>query len=147
MRTETITLAAPPGSQRVVYKFSKLSRSWSPVVTLPFDVCEASLAYVGGRIYIVGGMKLNTTHFEDGYYFEPTNSSWVFDVSSQKCWQGPSLPINSEDGLKGYAKGSTFLLAKEEILVYSGGVQLSSFSLPRKELMLVSQLFCILCIL
>ena len=91
-------------------------------MALPFEVGDAATAVFEGRLWVVGGYKLEYDAELKLYYQRPQNSVWTWDFASGKWSRGRDLPALEDEGRIGYTRGT--LHAHEGRLYFSGGANL-----------------------
>ena len=69
---------------RAVYAYSSSADSWTQLTQLPEGVNHAGLAYLDGRLYVIGGYTEAT--------FNATGSVHIYDIKTDTWRDGPPLP-------------------------------------------------------
>ncbi len=73
----------PPVGE-AMYAYDPSTDQWQDLGPIPEGVHHTGLAYVDGRIYLIGGYARNT--------FDPTGAVRIYDIASGKWSEGDSMP-------------------------------------------------------
>ena len=72
------------GAPRAVYAYRPSADTWTQVTQLPEGINHAGLAYLDGKLYVVGGYRESS--------FEATNSLRIYNTKTDTWRDGPPLP-------------------------------------------------------
>jgi N-acetylneuraminic acid mutarotase len=116
-------LGAFPGwePKQIHFRYDPASNEWTKLPSLPEGVHHPGFAAVGNKLYVIGGFLIARPPGGGLPAWVPTNSVWIFDVTTNAWSKGPALPT---------ARGALTATAVGTKIYAIGGARNPSYSTP-----------------